>query len=214
MSGTAELGLRERKRLATRRAILMAAMQIVRDQGLDAATVDEISRVADVSPRTFFNYFSSKEEAVLGDTPHLPGPEALDTFVAARGEIMHDLAEIFGSIANNSTTSAEDQDLVRLRRSLMNSHPELSGRRMASLHEFELQVIDLVRARLLSEDPALASNASALRDRARLVAFMAIAAMRAAWLSWVDAGEGEGSLPDRLRDSFALVSLRDASSVH
>ncbi|MES1212507.1 MAG: helix-turn-helix domain-containing protein, partial [Leifsonia sp.] len=57
-------GLRERKRLATRRAILLAAITVVRERGLEAATVDEIARIADVSPRTFFNYFSSKEEAI------------------------------------------------------------------------------------------------------------------------------------------------------
>ncbi|MEO8263341.1 MAG: helix-turn-helix domain-containing protein, partial [Pseudolysinimonas sp.] len=62
-------GLRERKRLATRRAIQVAAIEIVRERGLDATTIDEIARIADISPRTFFNYFSSKEEAIIGDGP-------------------------------------------------------------------------------------------------------------------------------------------------
>ncbi len=41
-----EPGLRERKRLATRRTILLSALQLVRDRGLDATTVDEIHRLA------------------------------------------------------------------------------------------------------------------------------------------------------------------------
>lgn len=78
----AEPGLRERKRRATRRAIQQAALRIAIEDGLGAVTVDEISRRADVSPRTFFNYFPSKEQAILGDDPQLPDDQALQTFVA------------------------------------------------------------------------------------------------------------------------------------
>ena len=56
-----EPGLRERKRRATRRAIQLAVIDLVAERGLDGTTVDEISRRADISPRTFFNYFTSKD---------------------------------------------------------------------------------------------------------------------------------------------------------
>ncbi|CAN5197367.1 TetR family transcriptional regulator [soil metagenome] len=209
---TPELGLRERKRLATRRAILKAAIEVVRGSGVDAATVDEISRVADVSPRTFFNYFSSKEEAILGETPRLPEGAMVEQFVSARGPIMHDLAVLFGAVANDGF-SGVDQEVILLRRSLMKSHPELGARRMASLHEFEAQVMETVSVRLVAESPDLAVDSADVRDRARLVSFLAIAAMRSAWLGWVDAGEGAAALPDRLRDSFAQIELRHPASV-
>ncbi|MFD4637554.1 TetR/AcrR family transcriptional regulator [Lentzea sp. NPDC058436] len=62
-------GLRERKKAATREALGDAAWSLCVEHGLDRVTVDQIARAAGVSLRTFFNYFSSKEEAVVaGDT--------------------------------------------------------------------------------------------------------------------------------------------------
>jgi AcrR family transcriptional regulator len=57
-------GLRERKKLATRKALGMAAMRLAVQRGLDNVLIDDIAAEAGVSPRTFSNYFSSKYEAI------------------------------------------------------------------------------------------------------------------------------------------------------
>lgn len=64
--------LREQKKRATRAAIHRAALEITHEEGVAAATVDRITERAGVSPRTFFNYFPTKEDALAGVDRRLP----------------------------------------------------------------------------------------------------------------------------------------------
>jgi AcrR family transcriptional regulator len=59
------VGLRERKKRATRAALADAALRLCVEHGFDGVTVEQVATDAGVSLRTFFNYFSSKEEAVV-----------------------------------------------------------------------------------------------------------------------------------------------------
>ena len=63
----APLGLRERKKLKTRRAIRAAAYKRFAAQGYEGTTVDQIAADAEVSPSTFFRYFPTKEDLVITD---------------------------------------------------------------------------------------------------------------------------------------------------
>jgi AcrR family transcriptional regulator len=60
-----EIGLRERKKAETRTAIRRAVLTLALGRGLDAVTADEIAEAANVSVRTFHNYFGSKEQALV-----------------------------------------------------------------------------------------------------------------------------------------------------
>ncbi len=57
-------GLRERKKAETRSALGRAALSLSLERGVEAVTADDIAAAANVSPRTFRNYFSGKEEAL------------------------------------------------------------------------------------------------------------------------------------------------------
>jgi len=202
-------GLRERKRLATRRAIQVATLRLVKASGFDAITVEMISREADVSPRTFFNYFPSKEDAVVGDSPAIPDGAAIDAFLAraGTGHLLGDLVDLFDAVAGTLT---DDRELILGRRDVLREHPELFARRIATMHEFEQALASLLSRRLVLDDPALEDDPARLASATRLTTFVAIATMRHAWFEWVEDAtrtqtrdDIEMSLRMRLESSFA-----------
>ena len=210
-----ELGLRERKRLATRRAIQLAALELASERGFDRVTIDEISHVANVSPRTFFNYFPSKESAIIGELPELPDEARIERFVSAGPEHILDgisdlliaaidTGELAGDVDAGSDTARTVQELHKLRRALLKDNPELFAQRMASMHQFEDALSTIVQRRLAQDDPALLDDPETLHQRARLVTYVSFAGMRHAWSCWADHG-GVEPLADRLRSSFAQL---------
>jgi AcrR family transcriptional regulator len=95
MSG--EPGLRERKKQRTRETIARVAVELFSERGYHATTLAEIAEAADVSTRTIFSYFPSKEDILFCDFPDLkdalaralaerpPGTDALE---AVRGFVL------------------------------------------------------------------------------------------------------------------------------
>jgi len=59
-------GMRARKKRATRQALSAAALRLAREHGPQNVRVDDIAEAAGVSPRTYNNYFSSREQAIVG----------------------------------------------------------------------------------------------------------------------------------------------------
>lgn len=204
---TPEPGLRERKRAATRRAIQRAALAVVSERGLDGATVDEIARVADISPRTFFNYFPSKEDAILGDVPTLEGNPGVEWFVADRGPILEGLAQV---IVDSAAQLTSDPVLITERREVARLYPELGVRRMANVHRFEQELATLAERRLRSESPTMTD--ADVADRARLIALVALAFIRHAWVGWFEDPDTSRTLGDRVTRSFELGADLVASS--
>src|SRR5206468_10343193 len=81
---TATPGLRERKKQQTRESIAAAAHRLFVEHGYHATTLPDIAEAADVSTRTIFAYFPSKEDILFSDFPLMR--EALAQALAERPE--------------------------------------------------------------------------------------------------------------------------------
>ena len=199
----APAGLRERKRAATRRAIEVAALETVAERGLEKTTVDEISHRADISPRTFFNYFNSKEIALVGEPIGFDENDAAvaEYIVGASGE--NALQGLGTFISRAVETNSEDFELQHMRRSVLKQYPELFQLRMAAMRNFEEQVTGVVARRLHADDPSVPVDDDALVSRARLISLVAFGAIKHAWICWAQFDAESGApLTARLRDSF------------
>jgi AcrR family transcriptional regulator len=196
-----EPGLRERKRQATRRAIQMAVIDLVAERGLEGTTVDEISRVADVSPRTFFNYFASKEDAIIGDLPALPDPEYIEGFVAAGGSepLLESLAEF---IVETIGIETQDQELMQRRKDVLHQYPQLFAIRLGRMRKIEEELAGIIALRLQA---GAGEPEESVASRARLISYVSFATMRHAWSCWAS-GEPNSKLPDRVRESFSELT--------
>lgn len=147
------LSLRERNRIDCWHAIHDAAADLTIERGLDETTIDAISDRAGVSRRTFFNYFPSKEDAVLGmQAPTLP-ESALDEFRAGDGDSFGRTMRLMLAVLDSTIP---DHDDFPRRRTLADRHPVLEERLRRHISAAE----DIVLTILTAQDADAAPDAS------------------------------------------------------
>jgi AcrR family transcriptional regulator len=142
------LGLRERKKLETRETLAKVAVRLAIERGMENVTVDDIAAEAGVSARTFFNYFPSKEDAVLQPDPD-PVAEArviADAFERAPEELtpVQALAVAWRPVAERLDREAPDW-LARI--SIIEKDPALIARMFTAKEETEQLMIEAVARR-------------------------------------------------------------------
>lgn len=200
-------GLREQKRVATRRALRLALLRLALDRGFDSVTVDEVAQAAHVSPRTFFNYFESKEQAIAAPAAHLEvGAAERAAYVVGNDDALTDLVHLIAARANDD----EDLEVHRLVRRLMEREPNLMGEKAANLRRVHEQLAELVveRLRLDAERDGGHLDEREARDRAGLVVNVGAAIARHGWAMWAGA-DGARSLHESLHaglDDFAVLA--------
>ncbi|QDP97628.1 TetR family transcriptional regulator [Microlunatus elymi] len=115
-------GLRERKKRRTQQALQAAAIRLMSENGFARTTIDQIADAADVSPRTFFRYFPSKESALLTD---LQDEVVAVHLAAAPAELSIAAAYEAAVRAAFDDLSAEEWKVEQARMRLVVTTPEL-----------------------------------------------------------------------------------------
>lgn len=171
------LGRREQKKRETRRAIRDAALDLALRDGLENLTVEAIAHSAGVSPRTFFNYFASKEDALvtqaaegatevsqlLLDRPgHEPPMQALRNALIA--------SEYFG-------VDPVDRDRVLARQRLTQENPSLMAH-----HLGKIAIVERTFAQAIAERMGVNPEDDIYPE---LLAAIAMSAIRVAVRRWV-----------------------------
>ncbi|CAM3661457.1 TetR/AcrR family transcriptional regulator [Isoptericola cucumis] len=141
------VGLRERKKRARAEAIVDAAQRLVLDRGLDAVTVEEIAEAAAISPRTFFNYFESKDDAVLGQGAFELGAEVREGFAAGgpTGRLISDVEVLVRALL--AALAGAGQHRAEQTLEILQLEPRLLGRHFAWFERHKSQVTALFERR-------------------------------------------------------------------
>ena len=177
-----DAGIRERKRAAILRTIFVAAAELALEVGLEHATVDAISHRTNVSPRTFFNYFASKEDAVLGIDSHGVSEEAIDHLSKHRSDdVLHDVASLVYSVIADSAIVEESRDLRKL---VVERYPRLLTRQILRVSATEDRLGPVV-AEWLRTEPSFATYTVEQRlEAAQILLSVCLSAVRVAMKKW------------------------------
>ncbi|WP_422769895.1 TetR/AcrR family transcriptional regulator [Plantactinospora sp. WMMC1484] len=188
------VGRRERKKAATREALHRAALRLAAEQGPDRVTVEAIADAADVSRRTFSNYFSNKEEALF----HLDVVRIrrLLELVHARPLEESPWTALTRAAEQHAREGADVDPLWLAQRRLLRNHPSLAAHQVAAYGTAEQEFAAEI-ARRLPDDPE-----TPLRSRVLAGAFLH--ALRAANRHWAD--HPERSLAELVRAALGYLT--------
>jgi AcrR family transcriptional regulator len=174
-------GIQERKREAVRTHLADVALELLADRDFDSVTVDEISVAAGVSRRTFFRYFASKEDVILGFLEQL-GDRLCERILALPAEV-RPLAAVHTALLPHVVAYAADTSrTMRLVQQLQQS-PSLRARELESRHRLKEKVSEAIGNRLGLDHRA--------DPRPRLLAGIALVPFDAAIAMWLEGRPGE-----------------------
>ncbi|RDI43260.1 TetR/AcrR family transcriptional regulator [Nocardia mexicana] len=192
--GAAEPGLREQKKRRTLLDLCMAARRLTLERGLDATTAEDVAKAVGVSPRTFFNYYETKLDAVVGPVGEIGTPDSRERFVAGgpTGVLIDDLTWLYSS---GYEPDDEVRESISLVAEIIKQEPRVLAGFFAAGVRHEAAVGELLSARM---------GAQASSEFAAIAAQLMSACTTRAALSLAD-NPGR-SLADALHAQIALAA--------
>lgn len=171
------LPVRERTRRAVRGELAQLAVSMFVDKGYDETTIDDLAAAAGMSKRTFFRYFASKEELVMGKYEYFGEQLAEDLAARPADEpLWVSFRHIFGRVANHVENDARRAESVAMER-IVRDHPTLNASYLERVSRMQDIVLDQVRTRSAHSDPA--------DPRTAAVVGAGFSCLIAAWSTWL-----------------------------
>lgn len=199
----AAMSLRELKKDRTRELLARVAIELFEEHGFDAVTVDQIVAKAEVSPRTFFRYFGSKEAVLFSDQAAVL--DILRDAIEARPSEEPPLLALRRSLVSVTALLAENRE-----QHLRTARISLSG---ANIAAYQRAVVLPNWEEVLAQALATRLGVSLEQDlRPRLLAGTAIALMSSVTARWI---AEDGSDPEALLgEAFDLLgdAAQDAAT--
>jgi AcrR family transcriptional regulator len=188
------LSRRDRKKQQTRDALMTAALRLVAERGLDHVTVEDIAEAADVSSRTFFNYFAGKDDALLGDK-FADGDLAIQRFRAA-GPTMSVVEALRFALRPAFELMESESEIWFLRLRVVGDNPSLLPRMVTRSVAVEQELSAAVAERI---------GVGAEHGYPPLVTSVLGAVCRTAMTRWAASG-GSRRLTDLVDEAFGMIA--------
>ncbi|MFL6111536.1 MAG: TetR/AcrR family transcriptional regulator [Catenulispora sp.] len=191
-------GLRERKKQATREALRAAALRLAVERGPDQVRIEDIAEAAGVSPRTYNNYFASREQAIVAAVTGDREARVAAAVAVRPAEVR--LADAVTEAVIEQYTNSGEQDREALL--LITTRPPLRDAYLDATATIEPPLTSVIAERL----------GDAGGPTARVLAASAAAAVRIALEGWLQPSGTSGlvavsgSLPDQLRAALAPLA--------
>ncbi len=115
--------LRYRKKLKARKGAERAALELVIERGYDGVTVEDICARAEISKKTFFNYFPSKAAAITGRVDPFPDDVHLVEILEEYADACY--IDVLVDVVGADFMVGVDEQIVSLRREALRSMPQL-----------------------------------------------------------------------------------------
>src|SRR5947207_12162426 len=146
------LPVRERTRRAVRGELAQLAVDLFVEKGYDETTIDDLAAAAGMSKRTFFRYFASKEELVMGKYEILGEQLAEDLAARPADEpIWASLRQVFGRVVEYVESEARGAAAVAMEK-IVRNHPTLNASYLERVSRMQELVLDQARARTGQQD--------------------------------------------------------------